>query len=97
MPLITGADRSLRWFIEDVPGQFDADPTRHGAPRFPSERKNIDGSSARATADVFRRSLAEAATEHLPAWDGRLTPHALACGTRTAGNSPARPCPGSPD
>ena len=77
VPLINGADRSLRWFIEDVLGHFDADPTRHGAPLFPSERKAIDGSSARATADVFRRSLAEAATAHLPTWDGKLTPHVL--------------------
>ena len=26
---------------------------------------------------VFRRSLAEAAARHLPAWAGRLTPHVL--------------------
>ena len=77
VPLINGADRSLRWFIEDVLGQFDADPTRHGAPLFPSERKNADSSCQRATADVFRRSLAEAATRHLPAWTGKLTPHVL--------------------
>jgi site-specific recombinase XerD len=77
VPLINGADRSLRWFIEDVLGLFDADPTRPGSPLFPSERKNSDGSAGRATADVFRRSLAEAATRHLPAWGGRLTPHVL--------------------
>ncbi len=29
------------------------------------------------TADVFRRSLAEAAERHLPAWAGKLTPHVL--------------------
>lgn len=68
VPLIKGADRGLRWFIEDVWGQFDGDHTRPGAPLFPSERKNADGSSGRATADVFRRSLAEAAARHLPAW-----------------------------
>jgi integrase len=44
---------------------------------FPSERKGLDGSCSRATADVFRRSLAEAAARHLPAWEGRLTPHVL--------------------
>jgi integrase len=77
VPLINGADRTLRWFIEDVWGQFDTDHTRPGAPLFPSERKNRDGSGARATADVFRRSLADAATRHLPAWAGRLTPHVL--------------------
>ena len=77
VPLINGADRNLRWFIEDVWGQFGDDHERHGVPLFPSERKNRDGSCARATDDVFRRSLAEAASRHLPAWSGRLTPHVL--------------------
>ena len=74
VPLINGADRNLRWFIEDVWGQFGDDHERHGVPLFPSERKNRDGSCARATDDVFRRSLADAASRHLPAWSGRLTP-----------------------
>ncbi len=77
VPLINGADRNLRWFIEDVWGQFDAGHDRPGAPLFPSERKCQDGSCSRATADVFRHSLAEAAGRHLPAWSGRLTPHVL--------------------
>ncbi len=77
VPLINGADRNLRWFIEDVWGQFGDDHDRPGAPLFPSERKNRDGSSSRATADVFRRPLAEAAGRYLPAWSGRLTPHVL--------------------
>jgi integrase len=61
VPLINGADRNLRWFIEDVWGQFDDGHDRPGAPLFPSERKCQDRSCSRATADVFRRSLAEAA------------------------------------
>jgi site-specific recombinase XerD len=77
VPLVNGADRNMRWFIEDVWGQFGDDHQRHGVPLFPSERKNRDGSSARATDDVFRRSLADAASRHLPAWSGRLTPHVL--------------------
>jgi len=77
VPLINGADRSLRWFIEDVLGLFDVDLTGRAVPLFPSERKNIDGSCMRATADVYRRSLAEAADRHLPAWSGKLTPHVL--------------------
>ena len=77
VPLINGADRNLRWFIEDVWGQFGDDHERPGAPLFPSERRNRDGSSSRATDDVFRRSLAEAATRHLPGWSGKLTPHVL--------------------
>jgi integrase len=77
VPLINGADRNLRWFIEDVWGQFGDDHDRPGAPLFPSERKTRDGSSSRATDDVFRRSLTEAAGQHLPAWSGKLTPHVL--------------------
>ena len=77
MPLINCADRGLRWFIQDVWGQFGADHDWPGAPLFPSERKCLDGSCSRATADVFRQSLAGAAARHLPAWAGRLTPHVL--------------------
>ena len=77
VPLINDADKNLRWFIEDVRGQFDTGHARPGAPLFPSERKCRDGSCSRATADVFRRSLAEAAACHLPAWAGKLTPHVL--------------------
>ncbi|MEB3961247.1 hypothetical protein OKJ48_13460 [Streptomyces kunmingensis] len=52
VPLINGADRTLRWFFEDVWGQFDADHTRPGAPLFPSERKNTDGSARRVGDDA---------------------------------------------
>ena len=44
VPLINGADRNLRWLIEDVWGQFGDDHERPGVPLFPSERKNRDGS-----------------------------------------------------
>lgn len=77
VPLINGADRSLQWFIEDVLGLFDVDPKNHAAPLFPSERKNIDGTCMRATADVYRRALAEATDRYLPRWSGKLTPHVL--------------------
>jgi integrase len=43
VPLINGADHNLRWFIEDVWGQFGDDHERPGAPLFPSERKARDG------------------------------------------------------
>jgi integrase len=68
VPLINGADRSLRWYIGDVLGLFGIDPADPVVPLFPSERKNIDGTCMRAAADVFRRSLAQAAARHLPAW-----------------------------
>jgi len=77
VPLINGADQVLAWFVQDVLGQFGTDHTRMGAPLFPSERMNIDGTCCRATADVYRRSLAEAAERHLPGWEGKLTPHVL--------------------
>lgn len=77
VPLINDADRALRWYVEDVLGQFDPDPARHGLPLFPSERKNADGSSGRADADVFRRAVVRAAEQHLPCWAGKLTPHVL--------------------
>jgi len=77
VPLINGADRRLRWFVADVWGHFDDDHLRPGAPLFPSERHNADGSAARLGDDALRRGLADAATLHLPGWVGRLTPHVL--------------------
>jgi integrase/recombinase XerD len=77
VPLLNHADRTLRWFIQDVWGQFDDDHTRHGAPLLPSEHKNADGSCGRVGDDALRAGLAAAAATHLPAWAGRLTPHVL--------------------
>ncbi|WP_229699056.1 tyrosine-type recombinase/integrase, partial [Wenjunlia tyrosinilytica] len=77
VPLINGAGRTLRWFIEDVWGQFGDDHTRPGAPLLPSERKNADGSSRRVGDDALRNGLAEAAKLHLPSWTDKLTPHVL--------------------
>ncbi|WP_067480092.1 tyrosine-type recombinase/integrase [Nocardia amamiensis] len=77
VPLINGADRLLRWYIEDVWGHFDHDHTRPGAPLFPSERHHADGSAARAGAESLRRGLAHAVAGHLPTWTERLTPHVL--------------------
>jgi site-specific recombinase XerD len=77
VPLINGADRTLRWFIEDVWGQFDTDHTRPGAPLFPSERKNADGTAKRVGDDALRSGLSEATAAHLPAWADKLTPHVL--------------------
>jgi integrase len=77
VPLINGADRSLCWYIEDVLGLFDIDPAGYSVPLFPSERRHTDGTCMRATADVFRRALAEVAERHLPAWAGKVTPHVL--------------------
>ena len=77
VPLINGAGRTLRWFVEDVWGQFGDDHTRPGAPLFPSERVREDGGGRRLGPDTLRAALAGAAREHLPEWAGRLTPHVL--------------------
>lgn len=77
VPLLNDAGRTLRWYIEDVWGQFGDDHTRHGAPLFVSERANGDGSRRRVGYDTLRAGLAEATATHLPAWTGRLSPHVL--------------------
>ncbi|GAA4589750.1 hypothetical protein GCM10023194_44790 [Planotetraspora phitsanulokensis] len=77
VPLINDADTSLRWYVEDVWGAFGDDHTRHGAPLFPSERKNAAGGNRRISDDRLRASLEEVVERHLPAWAGRLSPHVL--------------------
>jgi site-specific recombinase XerD len=77
VPLINGADATLRWFIEDVWGHFDADHTRAGAPLFLSERRNTDGSGRRVGDDALRAGLGQATTAYLPSWADTLTPHVM--------------------
>ena len=77
VPLINGAGATLRWFIQDVWSFFDDDHARPGAPLFCSERRNADGSAARAGNETLRSALAAAAAEHLPDWPERVTPHVL--------------------
>lgn len=77
VPLINHAGETLRWFIEDVWGHLDADHTRPGAPLFPSERRNLDGTCRRVGDDALRAGLAQATAVHLPSWAGKLTPHVL--------------------
>ena len=77
VPLTNNARRTLSWFVEDVWAHFDDDHARHGAPLFPSERKNADGTSARVGDEALRASLAAAAARHLTDWPDRVTPHVL--------------------
>ncbi|MEU4592287.1 tyrosine-type recombinase/integrase [Micromonospora aurantiaca (nom. illeg.)] len=77
VPLINGADRLLRWYVEDVWAFFGDDHTRPGVALFPSERHQPDGTAMRISCDGLRRGLAEAVARHLPDWADRLTPHAL--------------------
>jgi integrase len=57
--------------------QFGDDHTRPGVPLLPSERKNADGSAARAGDETLRAALASAAKAHLPDWPDVVTPHVL--------------------
>lgn len=77
VPLINDAGRTLRWFVEDVWGHFDADHARPGVPLFLSERRNADGSGARIGDEALRAALAQAAVRHLPGWAEKVTPHVL--------------------
>jgi integrase/recombinase XerD len=77
VPLINGAGATLRWFVQDVWSCFDDDHARPGAPLFCSERRNADGSAARAGNETLRSALAAAAAGHLPGWPERVTPHVL--------------------
>jgi site-specific recombinase XerD len=77
VPLINGAGATLRWFVQDVWSSFDDDHARPGAPLFCSERRNADGSAARAGNETLRSDLAAAAAAHLPDWTERVTPHVL--------------------
>jgi site-specific recombinase XerD len=77
VPLINDAGQTLRWFVEDVWGQFGDDPAQHGVSLFCSQRKNADGTAARVGNEALRAGLAEAAAQHLSDWSGKLTPHVL--------------------
>jgi site-specific recombinase XerD len=77
VPLINNAGATLRWFVEDVWGQFGDDHTRPGAPLLPSERKNTDGSAARVGDETLRAALGAAAEKYLPDWPDVVTPHVL--------------------
>jgi DNA-binding Xre family transcriptional regulator len=93
VPLITDAGRTLRWFVEDVWSQFDHDHAHPGAPLFPSERHNVDGTAARVGNEALRAGLAEASGRHLPDWPDKPTPHVL----RHYCASPALPVRDGPD
>ena len=77
VPLLNGAGRTVRWYIEDVWGQFGDDHTRYGAPLFPSERASFDGTRRPVGYDRLRAGLAAATAAHLPAWKDRMSPHVL--------------------
>lgn len=78
VPAINGADALLTWWLTDVRHQFGDDWADLDAPLLPSERRDRDtGQCLRAGANALRSGFAEAVGEHLPTWQGRLTPHGM--------------------
>ena len=80
VPLINGAGRTLRWFIEDVWGQFDDDHTRPGAPLFPSERARTATAAAAGSA-MTRCARRWPRRPRAPAGLGRRSSPRTCCGT----------------
>ncbi|ONH51366.1 integrase [Frankia sp. CcI49] len=77
-PAINAVGELLEWWLADVRHQFGDDWSDPDAPMLPSERRDRDtGRCLRAGADALRSGLAGAVRLWLPAWNGRLTPHAL--------------------
>lgn len=78
VPLINGVREQVVWYVEDVRGQFDDAWGLPDAPLMCSERRANDGEHcARVSAETLRAALAAAVSRHLPAWEGRLSPHVL--------------------
>lgn len=73
VPLINDADRTLRWFVEDVWAHFGGDHRAPQTPLFPSERRSLP----RVGYETLRAGLGAAVATHLPAWTDKLTPHVL--------------------
>ena len=77
VPLINGARELLDWWVSGPRWTFDDHANDPLAPVFPSERRNVDGSSSAVTTDALRDGLA-AAVRHAPtAHRGQLSPHLL--------------------
>ncbi|CAM5391632.1 hypothetical protein SHIRM173S_02650 [Streptomyces hirsutus] len=84
VPLINGADRTLRWFIEDLWGQFDNDRTRPGAP-LPLRAQEHRRLRRRVGDDALRGGLDNAVEAHLPGW--ATSSRRTSCGTSARPNS----------
>lgn len=74
-PLINGTDALVRWYVQDIRGLFEDAQfwSRPGAPLFPSERRNTDGSCCRISDSTLREALNDAVERHLPTWKGTLS------------------------
>lgn len=78
VPCIDDVDELLEWWMVDVRHQFGDDWADPAAPLLPSERRDeMTGHCCRVGTDALRAGLAGAVDRWLPAWNGKLTPHAL--------------------
>ena len=77
VPLINGADREPALVHRGRVGPVRRRPRAARRPAVPVRAQEPGRLLRAGDRDVFRRSLAEAASRHLPAWSGRLTPHVL--------------------
>lgn len=77
VPAIDGVDRLLQWWMSQVRPQFGDDFSDRHAVLLPSRRHDSGGGLRPACAVTLRHGLAQAVGCWLPAWSGRLTPHAL--------------------
>lgn len=81
VPMLGDARALLKWWVEQVRGEFDDDWELPGAHVFPSERGGQVGP------DSFRSALHQAARRHLSGQITDLTPHVLrhACASQLYG------------
>ena len=78
VPCIDDIDALLEWWMTDVRHQFGDDWSDPSAPLLPSERRDAHtGRCTRVGPEALRSGLAGAVGRWLPAWNGKLTPHAL--------------------
>jgi integrase len=78
VPCIDDVDELLEWWMVDVRHQFGDDWTDPSAPLLPSERRDPDtGRCTRVGPEALRAGLAGSVERWLPAWSGKLSPHAL--------------------
>lgn len=77
VPLINGSRDLLEWWLQGPRWEFDDQVNTPGSSLFPSERRNVDGSSRRVNDDALRTALAAEVEQHLPQNVGRLSPHLL--------------------
>jgi site-specific recombinase XerD len=78
VPAINQVDALLDWWLVEVRHQFGDDWQDPDAPLLPSERRDPHTGWCRRVGDqTLRDGLAGAVDRWLPAWRGRLVPHAL--------------------